>query len=395
MGGRTIRGRTALFAVAIAALAVPTGAAGAGLAARQPAPAVLATSGNDSELIETVPIGTSPAAKPRVVMSLGPEAFEPIAAGDLLRASGEVQISTTCVEQGDRCIGRRYDINPRITARIVLASARDAAAPSIPLSGTTEKLCKQRRPNRNHHCTLAIPDLEAPITDLGSLPCLPAACFVNVILTASNKHAKRGQVVVVGADEPDGDVKQDKGRVNLVQTHADAAAPTVASSNAVVEGPLPLTEGPKEKRRVVYSVPIPEPRKGEVLAVDARYLAGISALHFNTFVASRVILAETPTSTESRGAARNAAPLRGQITESNGFNCTLGASGYPNPCTVVKAGATEITRNVVDKQTGLPITLYVNVIAAAKPLLAEKVTDAEQVSLAPIDPGLTVTRWAP
>ena len=52
----------------------------------------------------------------------------------------------------------------------MLASARDAAAPSIPLSGTTEKLCKQRRPNRNHHCTLAIPDLEAPITDLGSLP---------------------------------------------------------------------------------------------------------------------------------------------------------------------------------------------------------------------------------
>jgi hypothetical protein len=169
----------------------------------------------------------------------------------------------------------------------------------------------------------------------------------------------------------------------------------VTSSSTVVEGTLPLTEGPKEKRRVVYSVPIPEPLKGEVIAVDAGYLAGISGLRFNTFIASRVIFGETPTSTESTGPARNAAPLRGQITESNGFNCTLGASGYPNPCTVVKSGATEITRNVVDRETDLPITLYVNVISAAKPLLAEKVTDAEQVSLAAREPGLVVTRYAP
>lgn len=394
MGGQTISWRTVALAVALAALVVSLGGVAA-LAAKQVPAAVVATTGNDSELVKTVPIGTSPTAKQRVVMSLRPEDFEPIAAGDVLRASGEVQVSTTCVNTEPRCVGRRYDINPRITARIVLASSQDAAAPSIPLSQTTEKLCKQRRPNRNHHCTLAMPNVDTPVPDLGTLPCAPTACFVNMIVTASNKHTKRGEVVVLGADQPDGTVAQDKGRLNLVQTHAGAPAPTVSSSNAVVEGTLPLTEGPKEKRRVVYSVPIPEPRKGEVLAADASYLAGISDLRFNTFIASRVILGETPTSTESTGPARSAAPLRGQITESNGFNCTLGASGFPNPCTVVKAGATEITRNVVDKETDLPITLYVNVIAAAKPLLAEKVTDDQQVSLAPRDPGLVVTRWAP
>ena len=394
MGGPTRRWRAPAVAVALAAVLAPAGA-WAARASGDPAPAVVATTGNDSELLNRVPIGKRQTARPRVVMSLAPEDFEPIQFGDRLRAGGEVQISTTCVEPGPRCVGRNYDINPRITARIVLAASRDATAPSIPLSPTAEKLCKQRRPNRNHHCTLAMPNRETVVSDPSTLPCPPEACFVNMILTASNRHAKRGEVVVVGADEPDGSVKQDKGRLNLVQAHPDVPAPAVTSTNSVVEARLPLTEGPKEKRRVVYSMPLPELRKGEVLTADATYLAGISGLRFNTFVASRIILGETPTSTESRGLARNAAPLRGQITESNGFNCTLGASGYPNPCTVVKAGAAEITRNVVDKQTGVPVTIYLNVVAAAKPLLAEEVTDAEQVSLASRDPGLTVSRWAP
>lgn len=394
MVASTISRRTAALAVALAALVVPLGAVAAHAAEAAPA-AVVATTGNDSERIKKVPIGTSATAKPRVAMSLAPQDFETIAAGDVLRAGGEVQVSTTCVKTEPRCIGRRYEINPRITAKIVLASSQDAKAPSIPLSQTTEKLCKQRRPNRNHHCTLTMPNVETSISDLATLPCAPAACFVNMIVTASSKHAKRGEVVVLGADQPDGTVAQDKGRLSLVQSHAGAPAPTVTSSNQVVEGSLPLTEGPQEKRRVVYSVPIPAPQKGEVLAIDASFLAGISKLRFNTFIASRVIIGETPTSTESRGKARNAAPLRGQITESNGFNCTLGASGYANPCTVVKAGATEITRDVVDKETDQPITLYVNVIAAAKPLLAEKVSNTHQVTLAALEPGLVVTRWTP
>ena len=68
----------------------------------------------------------------------------------------------------------------------------DATAASIPLSQTTTKLCKQRRPNRNHHCTLTIPNVETPIVDPATLPCVPGACFVNLIVGAYNKHARRG-----------------------------------------------------------------------------------------------------------------------------------------------------------------------------------------------------------
>ena len=43
----------------------------------------------------------------------------------------------------------------------------------LPLSESRSVLCKQRRPNRNHHCTLAIPNTETPITR-PRRPALPA-----------------------------------------------------------------------------------------------------------------------------------------------------------------------------------------------------------------------------
>ena len=391
MGGFRSSRRLAVAAVAFGVLVA---AASAG-AAKAPDLAVFATSGDNSELRKAIPIGKTQNARPRIAMSLTPDQFEPIVPGDRLVASGEVQVSTTCVKQEPRCVGRNYDINPKITARIVLSSGQDAAAPSIPLSGTTERLCKQQRPNRNHHCTLAIPNSETTIGDLAALPCAPTACFVNLIVTASNKHAKRGNVVVLGADRPDGSVAQDKGRVNLGQAHAAAPGPSVSASNQLVNPDLPLTITDSEKRRVVYSVPIAAPQKGEILTFDASFVAGISAVHFNTFISSRVITAETPTSTDARGIAKNAIPLKGQATESNGFNCTLGSSGFPNPCTVVKAGGVEFSRDVFDKSTGQPATVYLNVLGAAKPLLAEKVNEIDKVSLGATTSGFTVSRYTP
>jgi hypothetical protein len=355
----------------------------------------MATTGGDAELIERVPIAKRPGARERVAMRLDPTALDTIALGDRLRASGEVQISTTCVDQGDRCVGTSYDFNPTLSARIVLSPSPQANSGYLPLSPSRGVLCKQRRPNRNHHCTIAIPNTETTITDLSALPCPPTACYVNLIVGATNKNSKKGNVVVLGADRPDGSVAQDKGRLNLVQSHAGVPAPAVSSSEALVSTELPLTITDSEKRRVVYSVPIAAPLKGEVLSFDASFLTGISALHFNTFISSRVIVAETPTDTKSKGIAKNAVPLKGQATESNGFNCTLGASGYANPCTTVKAGAVEFSRDVVDKSTDAPATVYLNVLAGAKPLLAEKVDATDLVSLGALPGGLTVSRFTP
>jgi hypothetical protein len=84
-----------------------------------------------------------------------------------------------------------------------------------------------------------------------------------------------------------------------------------------------------------------------------------------------------------------------RATESNGFDCTLGPSGYANPCITHKAGAIRFRRDVVQRRTGKPVTLWLTVLAAAKPLLAEtKLTRAHTVSLAAVpDQGLTIWRY--
>ncbi len=375
------------------ALLVPAGA-GAGILP-EATQAVLATTGSDSELLAKLPIARKPGARDRVAMRLDPSAFGPIEAGDRLRVSGEVQVSTTCVDPGPSCVGSNYKINPTVTARIVLSPSPKADSGFLPLSESRTVLCKQQRPNRNHHCTLTIPNTETPITDLAALPCPPNACFVNLIIGASNKKAKRGNVVVLGADRPDGSVSQDKARLNLVQAHANVPDPTVSASDQLVSTELPLTIENFDKQRVVYSVPIEAAKEGEVLAFDARFLSDITGLHYNTFVNSRVITAKDPTATRSRGIAKRAIPLKGSATEANGFNCTLGRSGYMNPCTTVKAGAVRFDEDVVDRDTGEAKTIYLNVLAGAKPLLAEKVDESDHVALGSLPGGLTVARYSP
>ncbi len=387
----TCRRRAAPILAVLAALGLPAIAAAG--SSEDPPKAELATTGNDSEMVASVPIATAAGLKDRVVMSLGPDQLERIQVGDRMRVSGEVQVSTTCVAKGPRCVGRRYEFNPTISARIVLAAGPEADSASIPLSGTEQVLCKQRRPNRNHHCTLAIPNVDQPVLDLAALPCPANACYVNMVLGASNRNARRGNRVVLGADQPDGGVKQDKGRLNVVQARSDVSPPSEQSTGELVNEALPLTEGKKEKRRVIHSIPIVAPLKGEVLAFDGSYMATIDQLPFNTFISSRVIVAEQPTSTDPSGLARSAVQLRGDATEANGFNCTQGPSGYPTPCTAQKAGAIRITKDAVDESTGLPATLYLNLVGSTKPLLTdERIKRAQRVEISPAS-GLQVFRY--
>lgn len=373
------------------ACAIP-GVAAAGLL-EEPEKADLITTGNDSELVESVPIATAPGLQERVVMSLGPEELPRLEAGDRLRVGAEVQVSTTCIDRGPRCVGRRYDFNPRVYARVVLAAEPTVTAPSIGLSDTRSVRCNQRRPNRNHHCTLALQNTETVLADLASLPCAPTACYANVILGAYHGRARPGNRVVLAADRPDGSVVQDKGRLNVVHAREGAPAPTEASSNFLINPDLPLTEGKKVKRRVVFSVEVPPAKKGEVLAIDGGYLANIQRLPFNAFISSRLIVAETPVATESTGIAKSSTTLRGDASEANGFNCTKGPSGYRTPCGIVKTGAIRITRDVVD-EAGNPAPLYVNLVSSAKALLTDRVKEKQRVQLTSVG-GLRVTRFTP
>ena len=355
---------TPVVLAVLAGLAV-SASAGAGILPEEVEKAELKTTGNASELIDSVPITATRNADRRVVISLGPEQLPRLQSGDRLEVGGEVQVSTTCVDSGPRCVGSRYDFNPTVGAQIMLAASQDAEAPAIALSEPRQVLCKQRRPQRNHHCTLAFPNIEIGIGDLATLPCPANACYVNMVLGASHWRARSGNVVVLGADLPDGSVKQDKGRLNVVHSRAETPAPTESSSSELVTPFLQLNEEGKVKRRVIHSVEIPAPREGEVLAADGSFLSTIDELPFNTLVSARFIVAEAPTSVESSGVAKSSSALRGEITESNGFNCTQGASGYATPCTTEKSGALQITRDAVDA-SGAPVSLYINLVASAK-----------------------------
>ena len=133
----------------------------------------------------------APGLQERVAMSLGPEAAE----ADRGRRPDAGQCRGPGLDHVRRPAAalRRapYEINPTVTARIVLAAAPERRRRIDPALREPQVLCKQRRPNRNHHCTLAIPNLETRSPT--PRPSLPGRRLLREHdLGASNKKASRG-----------------------------------------------------------------------------------------------------------------------------------------------------------------------------------------------------------
>jgi hypothetical protein len=142
--------------------------------------------------------------------------------GDILRTTDEVQLSTTCIDfNAVRCIGRHYAFSPREDARIVLADRRSAMGGDhvMAIAQARSLRCHQPLPNRNHHCVLVFPPTETKICHPNRLPCRADACRLNLVVEADHPRARDGQVVLIGADRPDGTVRQDKGRLSATVLH--------------------------------------------------------------------------------------------------------------------------------------------------------------------------------
>ena len=371
--------RLSLIVVAICVL----GCAVANAAVRGPKAALL-TSGDFSERVETVAITSTPGAGERSVIS---RRLPLIETGDRVLINAEVQASTTCVYREPRCIGRRYGHDPHLEARLILSSTPSLSGELLELGEGRHVRCHQRRPDRNHHCTLVFTTFEAALGDPAALPCAQAQCYVNLVVGAWNPKAKPAERMVIGGDLEDGSVEQDKGRVNVIRIPYGAPVPTVSTSAVFLNPWLPLNEPEKVKRRVLHSIEIAAPRRGEVVVADASWIAGVSHLPFNAFINSRLVLAETPTALDSTGVARSSSSLHGEASEANGFNCTRGRSGYTTPCTSYKTGAVRITAD-------LEQPLYLNLVASAKPLLARNVKHSHRIRIYP-GAGLTVQRFTP
>ncbi len=366
IGART---RACLGALACA-LAVVVASAGADqsapatAAAKEPGTLRTATTGNDSELVKTIPIGRTKGAKKRVAMSIQPGGLGDLQDGDLLEATAEVEVSV-CLKPNelhgsDRpCIGHTYGYDPAVRAELVLADggAATGGAGSVSL-GRKKLTCTQTQPNRNHHCVLVIDDGALDIPDASELPCNAETCHVNLVLSASDHNAHGGDKLVVGADSGGKAVNGDKGRVNVVRYRPGAqqlVEPIVTTNH--VRGSLPIAgEGGEPKDEVVYSVAVPDLKLGEQLVIDARLAARIGSHPYNVFETTSLVLSEGRSSPSREGWPERVGDLNGQIAEANGFNCTQGDSAHEDPCVARKVGVLEVTRDS-------PKTLYVNLTA--------------------------------
>jgi len=365
--GRTRAATLALTLAALGALSLPA------LAAKGDAePQLIATidSRGPNETRDTIPVTRTPGAQPFVVLSERLKAGGGLRRGDILRATAEVQLTTTCAKPEPRCIGSRYTYNPRMAGQVVLASSPTATGGSSadPISGVKEKHCTQQRPNRNHHCVLVFSEAVKRVRNAGNLPCPPTDCFLNVIASADHPNAGSGDVVIVGADRPDATVDGDKARVDGLIERGEIPPPRIQNGGAKMRGSVLIEPSGADGRKVVRSLRLDGLQKGDALRIKTDQRIGISSVPYNVYIGTRVIIATSPTETRTKGFVADVISSGGEITEQNGFNCTQGASEYKNPCNSPKAATAYVKRKMPQKN-GQSKPVFVNIVMAGLPKL--------------------------
>jgi hypothetical protein len=338
----------------------------------------VATTGNGSELVQTLPITRRSGASERVVMSMGPQTLPDLQRGDRVRVTAEFQVTGNCGHPDPRCIGRVYHYTPELTGRLILAGeARATGGPgTIQIARTKHEECTQRRPDYEHHCVLVFTSAGFAVTAAG-LPCPLDACFVNFVAGASNPRARRGDVVAVGGLRPDGTIPQDRGRINAIRYRGMTPSDSRTSS---VDVPNRRALPPDLKRRVVYSAPLGSLERGEQLAVSATMRTDISRLRYAVRTSARLILADSQLATRQSPLVKRVAVGEGEISENNGSNCTQDEG----TCTTRKVGVLEIRRDA-------PRPLYVNLVTVLGPKVRRAHYDDRVIIR---HGGIRVTRFA-
>jgi hypothetical protein len=387
--GAGLSGRRAALAVALVGLggsvvlATATGSLAAGPAERG---VRVATTGNGSELVKTLPITRKRGAEQRVVMSMRPRTLPSLARGDHLRLTSELQITVNCAFPSPRCVGPIYRYDPVLRAHLIIAPNPGATGGpgTLAVSGYQRDTCTEHKPDREHHCVLVFTQAGLVIRREDQLPCPIDDCYVNLVADAHSGHAKPGDVVLVGGNRPDGTIPQDRGRINAIRYRGVTAPdfPSTATHNRLITA-IP----PDFQRRVVYSKRLNGLRAREQLAVSAGMRTDITHVPYAVRTSSRLILADSPTATRQGGFVKRVAGLNGEISENNGFNCTQDKG----TCVTRKVGVLEMRRDAVDGQ-GRSVPLYVNMVTVFGP----KVVDAhpgDRILLR--GGGIRVTRFPP
>ncbi|MGH2960738.1 MAG: hypothetical protein ACRDL3_00885 [Solirubrobacterales bacterium] len=359
--------RTVRIALVVCALAVASPIVASAAAQGEGGRVLVATTGNNSELRTAVPISRSSGKKPRVVMSLGPAGVPSLDGGDRLKVTSELEVTTDCHEKSARCVGRPYSYNPIVQVRLVLANGPGVIGGTGALELGTQRLkCRQKLPDREHHCVVVFTDAALDVAGASELPCGASSCHINVVVDAHNPRKPKGKKgrrnkLLIGEDEPDGSVNPDKGRVNAIR-FAPGDQPEVAPeiTNTLLIPSVPVR---KQGRNVILSQELTGLERNDQLAVFAGFTTTIDNLSYNVLNRTRVILGSSPTATAPGKEVKELTEPKGEISEANGYNCT-----QRNPiCPTSKVGVMTMRRDA-ENDAGDPIPLYANVVFdAVKP----------------------------
>jgi hypothetical protein len=376
--------RRASLAAPIALFACLSLAAAAAAQSATSSKVTVATTGNHSELVDTVPITKKPLVSPRVVMSLTPDEYGGLQTGDQLEISAEAEITTDCRFESSECVGQPYDFNPKIGAKIVIATSTTTAA-GFEIVPRQEVNCRQKTPNRQHHCvfTLQPPPVQV---DLATLGCPATGCFINLVIDAWHKRGSpKRNVILMGANNRNGKVKQDKGRINAIRTrpgNPPILPPPPPEGTFSIGNDSPTTNAISlnpEGTAVIFSQEMDDLERGDQLSVKGGLTTDVTLLNHNANVSTKVILADSPIDTAPGAISSKVSDLKGEITENNGFNCTKKAT----PCPSNKVG-------VIAMKKDADVPLFVNLV-----LNVSGFGHAPPGEFLPVPPagGLDITRY--
>lgn len=302
--------------------------------------------------VKTLPIGRSAGARPVSVSSLPLRPLGQLRPGVGLEVAGELQV-TVCLrpDSGPRrrrgdCRGRVYDYDPRIRVRLALApSARSSGRRAFTIGRARTLRCRQQQPNRNHHCTIALPWRRISLGGRRGMPsCAPEDCRLNLIAAAHHRRSgPRHRVVVGGIDKRGRTDNRGESRISAIRYRRGARVAEPLRARVPAVGSLPLAPaGQKIRLRSVYSLPLEGLRAGQRLKLDAVFAGAIGHLPYNARTRTRLILADRPGATVPGPRARRATRGSAYATAVSNFNCTRGPSGHRTPCPIRKSGVLRI-----------------------------------------------------
>jgi hypothetical protein len=283
---------------------------------------MVSTTGNQSERIRTIPIARKPGREERVVMSMKPQEVPEFVPGDRVKVTAEVQFTVNCLNNGfPRCVGPAYHYNPVIRTRLVLARGKETTGGphAVEISATKRDVCRQRLPLREHHCVITFTKAGFRRQTGRPPPCSLDSCRINLVAAAHNPRAGAGDLLMVGGQQPDGSIPQDRGRINAIRFHpGDQPKISPVKSTAAVRRHV----DPDYDKHVVYSKKLTGLRADEQLEVTGRIRETISGLPYNTRTSAHLVLTARRHATRSNRTVKRVATLGGEIAELNGFNCT-------------------------------------------------------------------------